>query len=184
MRSSLSAQAWRVTAGSEAAETMYPRPTGRDSSCEAVARLPASSGLGARLGGMSNVSELPSGTVKISRAQDAEWLRPKWYRGRLLRLLSRSTRTHMTVGVLAGTNPPVSSMGNTVNPMSRFRPGAGALARGAVEIAGTGSWRKRRPLCNGADRCGEVAPPRKRAHFQPVVRDERDCRTALGGDCK
>jgi len=38
--------------------------------------LPASGGSGARLGGMSNESELLSGTVKISRAKDAEWLRP------------------------------------------------------------------------------------------------------------
>jgi hypothetical protein len=78
VRSSLSAQARRVIAASEAAETMYLRPAmDQAASVSERSRLPASGGLRARLGGMSNVSELPSGTVKISRAKDAEWLRPK-----------------------------------------------------------------------------------------------------------
>jgi len=38
--------------------------------------LPASGGSEARLGGRSNERELLSGTVKISRAKDAEWLKP------------------------------------------------------------------------------------------------------------
>ena len=77
VRSSLSAQAWRVTAGSEAAETTYPGPQGPVSGREAAVGAASIRRLGARLSGMPNESELPSGTVKISRAKDAEWLRPK-----------------------------------------------------------------------------------------------------------
>jgi hypothetical protein len=103
-------------------------------------------------------------------------------------LRSRSTRTLKTAGVLAGTNPPVSSMRNTVNPTFRFREEAGALARAADGIAGRGCRSKRMPVCNGLDRrCvihGNITPPRKRAHFRQVVDDERDCRTALGRNSK
>jgi hypothetical protein len=122
-----------------------------------------------------------AGTVKISRAKDAERLRPKGYRGRLLRRCTRSTRTRKTAGVLAGTTPLVSSTRNTVNPMSRSREGAGVSVRDADGAAGRGCWRKPRPLCNGADRrgaeLGAITPLRKQAHFQLVVRDERDGRT-------
>jgi len=71
VRSSLSAQAWRVTAGSEAAETTYPDLQGSDGCCEVTIGAASIRRRGARLGGMSNESELPSGTVKISRAKDA-----------------------------------------------------------------------------------------------------------------
>lgn len=97
---------------------------------------------------------------------------------------TRSTRTFKTAGVSAEATPLVSSMRNTVNPMSRSHEGAGALARAAVGIAGKGSWRKRTPPCNGADRRCNITLPRKRAHFQSVVRDEKDCRTTLGGNRK
>jgi hypothetical protein len=61
VRSSLSAQARRVIAASEAAETMYLRPAmDQASSVSKGLRLPASGGLRARLRGMPNVSELPS----------------------------------------------------------------------------------------------------------------------------
>ena len=72
-----------------------------------------------------------AGTVTICRAKDAEWLRPKEYRGRLLRRRARCTRTLKTAGVLAGTTPLVSSMRNRVNPMSRFCEGAGVPIKGA-----------------------------------------------------
>ena len=62
VRSSLSAQARRVIAGSEAAETMYLRPAmGAVASVSKWPRLPASGGVRARLRGRSNVSELPFG---------------------------------------------------------------------------------------------------------------------------
>ena len=129
-----------------------------------------------------------TGTVKISRAKDAERLRPKWYRGRLLCPRAQSTRTRKTAGVVAGTSPPVSSTRNTVNPMSRFREGAGVPVRDADEAAGRGDWKKQRPLCNRADKRnaerGAITLLRKQAHFQLVVRDERAGRTALGGNGK
>ena len=93
-----------------------------------------------------------------------------------------------TAGVLAGTNPLVSSMRNTVNPTSRSREGASVLARAAEGIAGRGCRSKRTPVCNGLDRrCvshGNITPSRKRAHFRQVVCDERDCRTASGRNVK
>jgi hypothetical protein len=93
-----------------------------------------------------------------------------------------------TVGVLAGTNPFVSSMRNMVSPTSRLREKASAPARAAVGVAGKGCWRKRRLVCNGSDkRCvgnDNITPPRKRAHFQRVVRDEKVCRTVFGGNGK
>jgi hypothetical protein len=97
---------------------------------------------------------------------------------------TRSTRIVKIAGVMAGTNPRVSSMRNTVNPLSRFREEAGVPARGAVEAVGKGTWRKRMPPCNGVDRRCDITPPRKRAHFQSVVRDERTRRTASGGHRK
>lgn len=129
-----------------------------------------------------------TGTVKISRAKDAERLRPKWYRGRLLCPCAQSTRTRKTAGVVAGTPPLVSSTRNTVNPMSRFCEEAGVPVRDADEAAGRGDWKKPRPLGNGADRrsaeLGAITLLRKQAHFQLVVRDERAGRTVLGGNGK
>jgi hypothetical protein len=133
---------------------------------------------------MPNVSELPSGTVKISRAKDAEVAQAKRYAVKLLRLLFSGHTDISTAGVLAGANPLVSSMRNTVNPLPRLRKEAGVPARGAVGVAGKGNWRKRMPPCNGVDRRCNITLPRKRAHFQSVVRDERARRTASGGDRK
>ncbi len=129
-----------------------------------------------------------TGTVKISRAKDAERLRPTWYRGRLLCPRAQSTRTRKTAGVVAGTPPLVSSTRNTVNPMARFREGAGVPVRDADEAAGRGDWKKQRPLGNRVDRrgadLGASTLLRKQAHFQLVVRDERAGRTVLGGKSK
>ena len=40
-------------------------------------------------------------------------------------------------------------------------------------MAGRGCWRKRMPLCNGADRSCNITPPCKRADFQRVIHDEK-----------
>ena len=189
VRSSLSARAWRATAGSEAVETMYPCNSRTAAAVRKPLGLRASRGSGARLSGMSNESELPSGTVKISRAtRCCSRLRPK--------MVTRSDAPPVhwehtdtkTVGVLAGTNPRMSSMRNTVSPTSRLREKASVPARAAVGVAGKGCWRKRRPVCNGSDRrCvgnDNITLPRKRAHFQRVVRDEKVCRTVFGGNGK
>ena len=47
--------------------------------------------------------------------------------------------------------------------------------------AGVGSWRKRMPPCNGADRGSEFALARKRADFQEVSLCKRVWRTGLTG---
>jgi len=80
----------------------------------------------------------------------------------------------------------MSSQSNIVNPT--FRPGcevgAGDSVRGAVRMVGRGNWRKRMPPCNRADRSCNITPPRNRADFQLVVRDERADRTHAGGHRK
>jgi hypothetical protein len=94
------------------------------------------------------------------------------------------TRGHSRLPVWkAGANSFVSLETNIVNPTSRLVFGAGASARNADEMAGRGNWRKPKPLCNGADR-SDITPPRKRADFQWVVRDERTRRTFRGGNRK
>jgi hypothetical protein len=70
---------------------------------------------------------------------------------------------------------------NRINPTPRLSE-AGDPARGAGEMAGRGSWRKRRPPGNKADR--SHAPLRKQADFQQVVGDEKSGRTFAGGDGK
>jgi hypothetical protein len=57
-------------------------------------------------------------------------------------------------------------------------------ARGVDGVPGKGSWKKRMPPCNRADRDCNIVPPRKRADFRLVVRDERAGRTFLGGNRK
>jgi hypothetical protein len=74
-------------------------------------------------------------------------------------------------------------MRNMVNLTSRLWE-AGALVRAAVGMAGRGNWNKQRPLGNRADRDGDILPPRKRAHFQWVIEDERTGRTFTGGNSK
>ena len=93
-------------------------------------------------------------------------------------------RTKKTAGVMVGAKSSMSSQSNIANPTSRLRVEAGASARNADGMAGKGCWKKRRPLCNGADRDCNIVPPCKRADFQRVVRDERTRRTFMGGNCK
>jgi len=62
--------------------------------------------------------------------------------------------------------------------------GAGAAVRHAVEAAGRGGWKKRMPLCNGADRSCDITPLRKQADFQQVVVDEKTYRIFEGGNRK
>src|SRR5271155_118325 len=69
-------------------------------------------------------------------------------------------------------------MRNGVNPLRR-RYAARPTARKADDGAGRRCWRKRTPLCNGADR--ENIPARKGADFRLVFRDEKSRRTCAGG---
>lgn len=84
----------------------------------------------------------------------------------------------------AGAKSFVSLRANIVNPSPRPSLGAGGSARSAVGVTGSGSWRKRRPSCSGADRGCNITSPCKRADFQSVNRDERTGRTFEGRNSK
>ena len=98
-------------------------------------------------------------------------------------LLIWGTRTHTAAGVEAGTKPSELLERNMVNPTSRLSE-AGTVARLAEGMTGRGSWSKRTPPCNRADRGCKIISPRKRADFQPVVRYETAGRTFTGGNRK
>jgi hypothetical protein len=104
-------------------------------------------------------------------------------RSRLLPSETWSTRTLRLPVYEARTKSFVSFKQNRINPTSCRIP-AGVIARCAVEVAGKGGWRKRTPLCNGADRGLNITPLRKQADFQLVVDDEKTSRTFAGGDGK
>lgn len=76
VRSSLSAPARLVTVELEAAETKELRLRARKQPRGSFRNCQHHGGLRAGLGDMSNRSELPTGTVKIKRAKDADRLRP------------------------------------------------------------------------------------------------------------
>ena len=118
VRSSLSAPARLATVGSEAAETTSLARQDEEAAVRKPPRLRASMRRGGRLDDTSNTSELPAGTVKIRRAKDADRLKPKRQRSRLLLRSARSTRTQKTAGVKAGTKSFVSWKRNMVNPTS------------------------------------------------------------------
>jgi hypothetical protein len=103
---------------------------------------------------------------------------------RLLPPETWSTRTIWLPVYEAGAKSFVSFRRNRINPTSRSPRRAGVTARCAVEVAGMGGWKKRRPLCNGADRNCNIIPLRKQADFQLVVDDERTFRTFTGGNDK
>jgi len=181
VRSSLSASARLVTVGSKAAETTYLRPRGRGDDREEIsATASVNGGRRVRLDDTPNRSELlqaPSITKE-----------PKTLTGSCQK--ARSRLPHLlfgahgltAAGVKTGAKSSMSLRQNRTNPTCRLSE-AGDLARGAVEMAGKGCWKKRKPLCNGADRSGS-APLRKQADFQRVVGDEKSGRTFAGGNCK
>jgi len=103
--------------------------------------------------------------------------------GRLSPPKTWSTRTQWLPVLEAGTHSFVSRKHNRISPMSR-RIAAGVTAKCAAEAAGKGGWRKRMPLCNGADRSCNITLLRKQADFQLVVDDERTYRTFAGGKSK
>lgn len=116
--------------------------------------------------------------------KDADRLRPKRQRSRRLRLTTEA-HGHLRLPVyVAGANSFVSLQSNLVNPTFRPGSGAGAAARNADGMAGRGDWRKRTPFRNGADRSCNLTPPRKRADFQLVARDEKARGTFTGGNRK
>ena len=77
----------------------------------------------------------------------------------------------------------MSLQSNTVNPVFRLTE-AGVTARFAEGMPGRGSWKKRKPLCNGADTGCNMLRLRKRADFQQVVSYEKTGGTFIGGNDK
>jgi len=124
-------------------------------------------------------------TVTIDKPKTLIRLEPKGNAAGCPHFALRHTDIN-AAGVQAGANSFMSLESNVVNPTSRpdGNVGAGAPVRNAVGMAGRGDWRKRRPLCNGADRSGTITLPRKRADFQMVVHDEKTSRTFRGGNRK
>ena len=182
VRSSLSAPALPATEVLEAAETTYLRrgakrfPRGSLQDCQ------RKGGLRVRLDDKSKVDELPQAPSNYNEPKALKGSNQKVLQS-AVPLMIWGTRTHMAAGVEAGTNPSALLGQNMVNPTSRLSE-AGTVARLADGVAGRGSWNKRTPPCNRADRGCKGISPRKRADFQPVARDEKAGRTCPGGNRK
>ena len=183
VRSSLSASARLATVGSEAAEKTFLRRQDEETAARRSPWLRASM----RSEGwdwMKCPTQVNWERHRESeRAKDADRLDPKGMQSGVASVF-RAHTDRRTAGVYAGANSFVSSQPNIVNPTFRLRVKAGASVRNADGMAGRGCWKKRRPLCNGADRGCNITPPCKRADFQRVVRDERTRRTFTGGNSK
>ena len=183
VRSSLSSPARLVTVASEAAETNELRLRARKQLRRSFPSCQHQGGLRAGLGDKSNGSELPTGTVKIKRAKDADRLKPNGNAVGCSTCVHGTRGQKQTAGVKAGTNSLMLLERNTVS--LTFRPlGAGVVARLAAGVAGRGSWNKRTPSGNRADRNCNITPLRKQADFQQVVRHETAGRTFAGGNRK
>jgi hypothetical protein len=135
-----------------------------------------------RLDDRSNICELLQASLKVERAKGADRLGPKRQRSRMTRLhirshgytdcrCSRQGLTHLVTCI---------KHGKSITPLF----GGKRAARHADGVVGRGGWNKRMPSCNWADRGCDITLPRKRAHFQLVVRYEIAGRTTKGGKRK
>jgi hypothetical protein len=184
VRTSLSAPERLVTVESEAAEKTYLRSSERRGGREAFpAAASVKGGRRVRLNEKSNTCELlwaplvPKSQKTLTgsgqKATQSAASPGIW-----------GTRTIRLPACKAGASSFVSSQRNRLNPAFRLDREAGVTARRADGVTGRGCWKKQRPSCNGTDRGGHVAPLRKQADFQQVVRDERTVRTFKGGNRK
>jgi len=184
VRTSLSAPARLVTVESEAAETTYLRSSERRGGREAFpAAASVKGGRRVRLNEKPNTCEL-LGASLVPKSQ-----RTLTGSGQKATQSAASpgiwgTRTIRLPACKAGASSFVSSQRNRINPAFRLDREAGVTARCADGVTGRGCWRKQMPSCNGADRGGSIAPLRKQADFQQVVRDKRTRRTFMGGNGK
>ena len=184
VRSSLSAPARLVTVGSEAAETTSLHRRDEERSARRFPRLQASVRSEGRLDAMPNISELLTGIVTSEEPKTLIGSGQNRHAVGCSNLSLEHTDIE-TAGVEAGAKAFVSLKSNIVNPTSRLLVLRQARPQGTLTgVAGRGDWRKQTPLCNGADRDGNIIPPCKRADFQLVVRDERTGRTFTGGNSK
>jgi len=182
VRSSLSASAWLVTAGSKAAETTAPRlrarrhPRGSFRDCERQC------GQGVRLDDRSNTSELLQASLRVERAKGADRLGPK---GQCSRLTGLQLRSHGYKGCRCRWQGPthlVTCIKHGKSNPSLF--GGRRAARRADGGVDRGCWSKRMPSCNRTDRGCNITLPRKRADFQLVDSYEIAGRTTKGGKRK
>src|SRR5271170_2743769 len=138
VRSSLSAPARLVTVGSEAAETKELRLRARKQPRGSFRNYQHHGGLRAGLGDTSNGSELPTGTVKIKRAKDADRLKPNGNAVGCSTCVHGTRGQKQTAGVKAGTNSLMLLERNTASLTFRLSE-AGVVARPADGMAGRGS---------------------------------------------
>jgi hypothetical protein len=182
VRSSLAAPVGLVTAGSEAAATTPLRPSGRGGRREAFSGIASVRRSGGQADDKSNESELHAGIVnpeepKALTGSGQNRHAVGWHKDALGHTDNR------TAGVVQGLNRRGFLVRKWVNPTSRPF-GAGVAARSADGVAGRGCWRKRMPSRNRTDRGCDIAPLRKQADFQRVVRYEKAGRTTTGGNRK
>jgi hypothetical protein len=78
--------------------------------------------------------------------------------------------------VKAGAKSILSLKQNMETPLASPGNRGKRLARVAERFAGRGCWKKRRPLCNGADRKRQLLCD-KQADFQQVMKGEKAGRT-------
>jgi hypothetical protein len=78
--------------------------------------------------------------------------------------------------VKAGAKSFLSLNQNMETPLTSPRNRGKRFARVADRTAGRGCWKKRMPLCNGADRKRQLLCD-KQADFQQVMKDEKAGRT-------
>jgi hypothetical protein len=181
VRSSLTALAWGVTSGAKAAVTTSHPQVEAWFTVKWSASLAALAGHRDRLIGMSNVSELSLGVVKVKEPKTL--ILGSNQNGDAVSCLPplRKHTDHRTAGILSETKPIVSLYQNKVSPLA-CPPRAGLSVRKAVKLAGRRGWKKPMPLGNRADK--SLSLTRKRADFQLVVNDERVGRTCLKGEVK
>lgn len=141
-------------------------------------RLPASGGLGVRLGGKVNICEL---LINVVRSNEPKMLTGSAQKGRgwLALLQPGATWTSTPPANRQDLTRSCHSMRNTVSPYLSLR--GRRTARNVDRDAGRGWRRKRTPRCNRADRDCNIIPLRKQAHFRLVFHHEKTCRTTIGG---
>jgi len=182
VRSSLSASARLATVGSKAAETEELRLRAREQPRGSFPDCQHQGGLRAGLvicPTEVNCQQAPSKSIEPkmltgSSQKVTQSVVPSAY-------LEHTDK--QTAGVKAATNSRRLLERNTVSLTFRLSE-AGVVARPADGMAGRGSWNKRMPSGNRADRSCNITPLRKQAEFQQVVHHETAGRTFTGGNRK
>ena len=128
---------------------MKPSPKGERRDREATMFLQASLRVGARVDGMEKVSEPLINVVKTNKPKALIGLSQKARGGDRCSLLHLSQTTLPPAKKRLLTHP-MAHKGNVVSPASSLS--GQRTVRQAYGVSGRGGWKKRRPLCNEADR--------------------------------